>query len=116
LKDMRVVESMHERKALMASLSDGFIALPGGLGTFEEFFEIITWAQLGLHQKPCGVLNVNGYFEPLLKIVEHGIEEQFVSEEHRRLVLHAKSIADLLAQFETYVAPPLPKWITSRET
>src|SRR6185436_6911974 len=73
LPDLRVVKTMHERKALMAELADGFIALPGGYGTFEEFFEILTWAQLGLHAKPCGLLNVNGFFDPLLRLLDHGV-------------------------------------------
>jgi len=115
LKDLRIVDSMHERKALMASLSDGFIALPGGFGTLEEFFEILTWAQLGLHQKPCGVLNVNGYFDPLLALSEHGIAEGFVSASHRDLILHANTINDLLVQFANSTPPPLPRWITAAQ-
>jgi len=116
LTELRIVESMHERKALMASLSGGFIALPGGYGTFEEFFEIITWAQLGLHQKPCGVLNVAGYFDPLLALAQHGIEAGFVSEQHRCLIQHDADLAQLLAKFEAYTPPPLPKWITSAQS
>lgn len=86
LSDLRVVNSMHERKALMAELSDGFIALPGGLGTIEEFFEIVTWAQLGIHQKPCGLLNVSGYYDPLMRFLDHAVEEQFISPQSRLLI------------------------------
>jgi uncharacterized protein (TIGR00730 family) len=111
LSDLRVVESMHERKALMAELCDGFVALPGGFGTMEEFFEVLTWAQLGLHQKPCGVLNVKGYFDPLLALAEHAISAGFVSAEHRNLLLQDADIGALLDQFERYVPPPLPRWI-----
>ena len=81
LPDLRVVASMHERKALMADLSDGFIAMPGGWGTFEELFEVLTWGQLGLHGKPCGLLNVDGYFDPLLTFLRHAFDEQFVRTE-----------------------------------
>jgi uncharacterized protein (TIGR00730 family) len=88
LSELRVVGTMHERKALMAELSDGFIALPGGYGTFEEFFEILTWAQLGLHSKPCAVLNSGGYFDPLLSAVDRAVTEGFVRAEHRGLMLH----------------------------
>jgi len=116
LKELRVVESMHDRKAAMASLADGFLALPGGYGTLEEFFEILTWAQLGLHRKPCGVLNVSGYFDPLLALAEHGIAEGFVSEEHRKLILQGTTVDDVLAQFERYTPPPLPRWITQAQT
>src|SRR3954453_6200666 len=87
LKDLRVVGSMHERKALMVELSDAFIAMPGGFGTLEEFCEVLTWAQLGLHPKPCGLLNVLGYYDPLLAFFGHAAAERFVRPEHRALVL-----------------------------
>jgi uncharacterized protein (TIGR00730 family) len=87
LADLRVVESMHARKALMADLSDGFVALPGGLGTLEELFEVITWRQLGLHGKPIGVLNAGGFFEPLLALLDHTVSERFVLPEQRDMLL-----------------------------
>ncbi len=86
LAALRIVDGMHERKARMAELADALVTLPGGLGTFEEFFEILTWAQLGPHPKSCGLLNVAGFFDPLLALVEHTIEEEFVLPEHRRLI------------------------------
>jgi uncharacterized protein (TIGR00730 family) len=102
---------MHERKALMAELSDGFIALPGGIGTFEEFFEIVTWAQLGLHAKPCALLNVNGFYDPLLRLLDHAIEEQFIRESHRSLIIVESQVAPLLDRMATHRAPAQPKWI-----
>ena len=87
LTEMHVVDTMHERKALMADLADGFITLPGGLGTFDESFEIITWAQLGIHAKPCGVLNVGGYFDKLIGLLDHAVAEQFIKPQHRDLTL-----------------------------
>jgi uncharacterized protein (TIGR00730 family) len=105
LADLRVVETMHERKALMAELSDGFIALPGGLGTLEEIFEMITWAQLGIHQKPCGLLNVAGYFTPLLAFLDRISAQGFVDAAHRAMILTAESPEELLQQFETYRPP-----------
>ena len=87
LSDLRVTESMHERKALMAELSDAFIALPGGYGTFEEFCEVLTWTQLGLQQKPCGILNVEGYYDHLLRLFDHALAEQFLKPAHRQMVV-----------------------------
>lgn len=103
--DLRVVDTMHERKALMASLSDAFIALPGGYGTLEELFEVLTWAQLGLHPKPCGLLNVEGYFDPLLRLVEHMVEEGFLRDEHRSLLLGDTDVDTLLARLSAYEPP-----------
>ncbi len=111
LADLRVVSSMHERKAVMADLADGFIAMPGGWGTLDEFFETLTWAQLGLHRKPCGVLNVNGYFDGLLSFIEHSIEQGFVRREHRQMILVSSSPGALLDMFATYEAPVVAKWI-----
>lgn len=111
LTDLRVVGSMHERKALMAELSDGFVALPGGIGTLEEFFEIWTWAQLGVHQKPCGLLNIAGYFDPLLAFLDRAVEEKFVREVHRSMVVVESSPEKLLARFEEYVPPKVVKWV-----
>lgn len=87
LPDLRVVASMHERKALMATLSDAFIALPGGFGTFEEFCEVVTWTQLGLHRKPCGLLNVAGYYDPLVDLFDRAVADGFVRPENRRIVV-----------------------------
>ena len=115
LTALRVVGSMHERKAVMAELSDGFIALPGGMGTLEEFFEIMTWAQLGLHQKPCGLLDVEGYFAPLLRFLDCAVKERFVKEVHRRLVLVAGQPAALLDAFAQHRAPVVEKWIERNE-
>jgi len=81
------VGSMHERKALMSELSEGFIALPGGIGTLEEFFEVLNWAQLGVHRKPCGLLNIEGYYDPLLAFLDHAVAQGFLGEEHRSMVL-----------------------------
>ena len=116
LSDLRVVASMHERKALMADLADGFIALPGGWGTLEEFFEVLTWGQLGLHQKPCGLLNVRGYFDGLLSFIDHSIEERFVRRENRSMVLVDVSSEALLDRFEQYVPLAAEKWIDRTST
>ena len=102
---------MHERKAMMGDLADGFIALPGGLGTLEEVFEVLTWAQLGLHTKPCGVLNVCGFFDDLLAFLEHSIHERFVRREHRAMLIVSSSPESLLERFDQYVPPVVPKWI-----
>ncbi len=102
LTDLRVVGTMHERKALMAGLADGFMALPGGLGTLEEIFEILTWAQLGMHQKPCGLLDIAGYFTPLLRFLNHVAEQGFIDPPHRAMILSAEFPGDLLRQFENY--------------
>jgi uncharacterized protein (TIGR00730 family) len=109
LSDLRVVPSMHERKALMAELSDAFIALPGGLGTFEEFFEVLTWAQLSIHHKPCGVLNVAGYFAALMGFLDHAVGEQFIQPEHRSMLLVDESPEALLDRFQAYQPPQVDK-------
>ena len=116
LSDLRIVASMHERKAMMGELADAFIALPGGLGTLEEFFEVLTWAQLGLHRKPCGLLNVCGFFDGLLAFLEHSIDERFVRREHRTMVIVSSSPDSLLEQFDQYVPPVVPKWIDAAES
>lgn len=110
LSDLRVVASMHERKALMAELSDAFVALPGGLGTIEELFEMLTWAQLDLHRKPCGVLNVRGYFDHLLAFLDHAEAEQFVRPHHRAMLQVADEAESLLAALARYRAPGAQKW------
>lgn len=111
LDDLRVVGSMHERKALMEKLSDGFIALPGGFGTFEELCEIVTWGQLGLHRKPSGVLNVAGYYQGFLEFVDHAMASGFIRPEQRRLLLSETDPDRLLDQFAAYQPPPLPAWL-----
>jgi uncharacterized protein (TIGR00730 family) len=116
LTELRVVTSMHERKAMMADLSDGFIALPGGWGTLEEFFEVLTWAQLGIHRKPCGLLNVRGYFDGLLSFIDHSIKERFVHPENRPMVLTSDSADELLDQFDRYVPPRVEKWLDREST
>ena len=116
LSDLRVVSSMHERKALMAELSDGFIALPGGWGTLEEFFEVLTWGQLGFHTKPCGLLNVEGYFDGLLTFLDHSIDERFVKRESRSMVLVAGSPAGLLDLLDGYVPQSVDKWFKASST
>ena len=115
LSDLRIVPSMHVRKAMMADLAQGFIALPGGWGTLEEFFEVLTWAQLGLHQKPCGLLNVNGFFDGLLSFIDHSIDERFVKRESRSMVMVANSSVALLELFERYEPPTVEKWIDGAE-
>lgn len=113
LSDLRIVNSMHERKAVMAELSDGFMALPGGLGTVEEFFEILTWSQLGIHNKPCGILNVCGYYDHILKFVDQAIDENFINKEHRSLLMVDENPEGLIKQFENYKPPKVDKvkWI-----
>ncbi len=116
LPDLRVVGSMHERKALMERLSDAVVALPGGIGTLEELAEMLTWAQLGIHRKPCGVINVAGYFDPLLAFLNHAVKERFVTPGHRETLLSAADAADLLDAMEAYVPVPIPKWIDRAES
>ena len=111
LTDLRVVDSMHERKALMSDLSDAFVALPGGWGTLEEFFEVLTWAQLGLHRKPCGFLNAQGYFDRLLAFLDHTIDEGFVRPQHAELIAVAPTPGELLDRLESPLPPPIEKWL-----
>jgi len=115
LTKLHVVGSMHERKALMSELSDGFIALPGGNGTLEEFFEVLTWAQLGEHGKPCGLLNVAGYYDPLLKVFDQMVEKNFLGGAHRELVLVAEGPSSLLQRFEGYEPPKTIKWVENSQ-
>ncbi len=116
LTKLHVVRSMHERKALMSELSDGFVALPGGNGTLEEFFEVLTWAQLGEHAKPCGLLNVAGYYDPLLKVFDQMVEKDFLKKAHRELVLVEEDSSALLERFRHYEPPKTVKWIGPSET
>jgi uncharacterized protein (TIGR00730 family) len=110
LTELRIVKSMHERKALMADLSDGFIAMPGGFGTFEEFCEIVTWSQLGIHAKPCGLLNIDGYYDPLLELFDHAVHEGFLREENRRLVLEDPDPRVLLQKMTSYMPTATDNW------
>jgi len=116
LDELFVVESMHERKAKMAELSDGFIALPGGWGTIEEIFEMLTWAQLGFHQKPCGLLNISGYYDHLFTFLEHAIDQRFVREEYRPMIMMEQTAGGLLDRYQSYQAPTVKKWIGPEET
>jgi len=116
LSELIVVESMHERKAKMAELVDGFITLPGGPGTLEEFFEIFTWAQLGLHQKPCGLLNINDYYTPLISLFNHMTEEQFLQEKYRSMALVDTEPQGLLDQFNTYEPPSVKTYTTKAQS
>jgi uncharacterized protein (TIGR00730 family) len=116
LSDLRIVGSMHERKALMSDLSEGFIALPGGTGTLEEFFEVLTWAQLGEHEKPCGLLNVAGYYDPLLTAFDRMVEADFLSESNRALLLVEDDPERLLQRFDHYEPPKTVKWIDRSQT
>ena len=117
LTEMRIVASMHERKATMASLVDGFIALPGGLGTLEETFEILTWAQLGIHRKPVGILNVEGYYDGLLRFLSHAVREEFVRPEYFALLLFGDTPAELLDRFAAWEPPAMKRpWLTTTQT
>ncbi|BDG06029.1 LOG family protein [Anaeromyxobacter oryzae] len=114
LTSLHVVGSMHERKARMAELADAFVALPGGLGTLEELAEILTWAQLGLHAKPCGLLDVEGYYAPLIAFLDHAVAEGFVRSEHRRVIHVAPDFGALLDAFDRYEPPRVERWIDDR--
>ncbi|HEX8733750.1 MAG TPA: TIGR00730 family Rossman fold protein, partial [Pyrinomonadaceae bacterium] len=111
ITELHVVGSMHERKALMAELADGFIAMPGGIGTFEEFFEILTWSQLGFHEKPCGLLNVADYYDGLLALCDHAVTEGFLRPIHRALILDDSDTASLLEKMNNFKPPVVEKWI-----
>ena len=111
MTETHIVGSMHERKAMLESLADAFIALPGGLGTFEEVLEILTWSQLGLHRKNIGLLNVRGFFDPLVQQIERAIAEGFITPEHRELLVVETESATLLDRLETHQLPRLPRWL-----
>jgi uncharacterized protein (TIGR00730 family) len=115
LTNLRVVDSMHERKMLMAELSDGFVALPGGYGTLEEFLEVLSWAQLSIHEKPCALLDVDGFFGPLSSLFDLAVKEGFVHPDHRSLVLTNEHPNTLLDEMECYTPPRTKKWILPRE-
>lgn len=116
LTDLHIVDTMHERKAMMADLADAFIALPGGLGTLEEIFEIWTWAQLGLHTKPVGFLDVGGFYKPLMQFLDRAVRERFLKEEHRAIAVIESDPEKLLRRFDSWSPPRVEKWITRDET
>lgn len=116
LTELRITESMHQRKAMMAELSQGFIALPGGIGTLEETFEILTWAQLGYHTKPCALLNIAGFYNPLISFLNSVVEEEFLKPVHREMIIIRDRDIDLLTAMRDYVSPITPKWIGKAET
>jgi hypothetical protein len=117
LTDLRIVETMHQRKAAMVDLAEAFCALPGGFGTLEELFEVLTWAQVGIHSKPVGILNVGGYFDPLMTFVEHIRAHGFIYDEHRALLLRADNPDDLLDKLAGYQPPKgLERWVERKET
>jgi len=111
LRELHIVESMHERKQMMFDLSDAFIVLPGGLGTLDEVTELLTWSQLGLHGKPCGLINVSGYFDRLLAFLDNAVSEGFMRREHREMLLVSKEPEELLDRFGSYSAPKIEKWL-----
>lgn len=116
LTQLHVTPSMHARKTLMAELADAFVALPGGIGTMEEMFEIWTWGQLGLHRKPCGLLNVAGYYDALIAFLDHAAGEQFVRPDQRRMLVVESAPAVLLDRLAAYTPPELSKWVGLGET
>ncbi len=116
LTALHVVRTMHERKQMMHDLSDGFIALPGGLGTLEEFFEVLTWGQLGMHAKPCGILDVEGYYEPLLALLDRAVDDQLLKPENRAMLIYDTSAERLLDRMAKYRAPVVTKWIGGDES
>lgn len=116
LTELKIVNSMHERKAMMADLSDGFIALPGGLGTIEEIFEVLTWAQLGFHRKPCALLNALGYYDHLSAFLNHTVDQGFVNKASRSMIITEADPIRLIQRFETYEAPVVNKWIDRDNT
>lgn len=111
ISELHIVDSMHERKALMNELSDGFIALPGGFGTLEELCEMLTWGQLGIHAKPVGLLDVAGYYAPFLAMLDHAVREQFLHPDHRRWLLSEAEPAELLARMRGFLPPVTAKWL-----
>ena len=115
LSELLFVETMHERKAKMDELSDGIIALPGGYGTLEEFFEILTWGQLGLHKKPIALFNVAGFYDPLLHMINTMVHQGFLKEENKNMVIVSDDIEDLLHQMKVYEAPKVGKWVVKKE-
>jgi uncharacterized protein (TIGR00730 family) len=115
LTQLHVVETMHERKALMADLADAFVLLPGGFGSWEEFCEVVTWLQLGMHRKPCGILNLAGYYDALQTLTSHAVTEGFLGAAHKDMVIVQNSIESLLSELHTVPLPSVAKWASSRE-
>jgi uncharacterized protein (TIGR00730 family) len=115
LDDLRIVDTMHERKALMAELSDAFIALPGGLGTLEEIFEVWTWAQLGMHAKPCGFLNVHDYYTPLFIFLDRAVADALLRPQHRAMAIVETDVRTMLQKLEEWEPPRVEKWIRRGE-
>ncbi|MEE4196067.1 MAG: TIGR00730 family Rossman fold protein [Bacteroidales bacterium] len=116
LTQLILVDNMHERKTRMHEMSDGVIALPGGFGTMEELFEMLTWAQLGLHQKPIGVLNIDGFYDPLVSLLENMVDKGLLKQKNREMLLIDNHIETLLQRMDNYVAPHVPKWIDEKNT
>jgi uncharacterized protein (TIGR00730 family) len=116
LTELRVVDSMHSRKALMAELADAFVLLPGGFGSWEEFCEVVTWLQLGMHEKPCGILNVSGYYDALISLASHAVDEGFVRASHRDAIIVEENPQQLLSRLATAQIPTEVKWVTKQET
>ena len=116
LTDLKIVGSMHERKALMAERSDAFIALPGGFGTFEEFFEVVTWTQLGIHSKPCALFNIDHFYDPLIKLVDTAVENKFIRRDNASIVMNSDNAQDLLSQINEWTPSSSDKWLTSSES
>ncbi|WP_449403089.1 LOG family protein [Exiguobacterium artemiae] len=116
LTELHLVESMHDRKAKMAELADGFIILPGGPGTMEEFFEVFTWAQLGLHEKPCGILNIDGYYDPLVTLFQKMETQGFLIPEHAAMLIVESDPEQLLERFRTYHAPQVKTYMNTKQT
>jgi len=115
LTELRVVETMHERKAIMADAADAFVMLPGGFGTLDEFFEAVTWSQLGIHDKPCAVLDPTGYYTPLLAFLDEAVAERFIAPEHRAIVLRATTVEDLFVKLAAWTPPSTDKWLDRDE-
>ena len=116
ITEMIKVETMHQRKTLLNELSDAMIALPGGFGTMEELFEMLTWAQLGLHKKPIALLNTNGFYDALLALIQTMVDKQFLKKEYQQMLLHSDNITDLLEKIKNYKAPQVGEWITKETT
>lgn len=115
LTQLHIVETMHERKALMADLADAFVLLPGGFGSWEEFCEVVTWLQLGIHRKPCGILNVAGYYDSLLALTAHAVDQGFLGLTHKDMIIVQNSVEQLLSELNTAPLPSAAKWVSSRE-
>jgi len=116
ISELKITASMHERKTVMASLANGFVALPGGFGTLEEFFEVLTWGQLALHGKPCALLNVSGYYDSLLAFLDSAVTKRLLRAENRALVLVSSNVGELLDQVQAYAPPATTKWISTDRT